>query len=38
MFRKKFLQIDVIKHVHELLQKNYVERNIIHARFSIYYY
>ena len=37
-FRKKFLQIDVIKHVHESLQKNHVERNITHARFSIHYY
>ena len=38
MFRKKFLQIDVIKHVYESLQKNYVERNIIYVRFNIYYY
>ena len=38
MFRKNFLQIDVIKHVHELLQKNHVEHNIIYARFNIYYY
>ena len=38
MFRKFFLQIDVIKHVHKSLQKNYVERNIIHVQFNIYYY
>ena len=38
MFRKKSLQIDVIKHVHESLQKDYVERNIIHAKLNVHYY
>ena len=38
MSRKKLLQIDVIKHVYESLQKNHVERNIIHAKFNVYYY
>ena len=38
MSRKKFLQIDVIKHVHESLQKDHVERNIIYARLSTHYY
>ena len=38
MFRKKFLQIDVIKHVHESLQKDHVERNITYARLNTHYY
>ena len=38
MFRKKFLRIVVIKHMHKLLQKNYADRNIIYERLNIHYY
>ena len=38
MFKKKSLQIDVIKHIHEFLQKEHVERIIIYERLSIHYY
>ena len=38
MFKKKLLQIDVIKHIHEFFQKKHVECIIIYERLSIYYY
>ena len=38
MLRKKLLQIDIIKYIYELLQKDYVERNITFTRLNIYYY
>ena len=38
MFKKKLLQIDVIKHIYEFFQKEHVERIIIYKRLNIYYY
>ena len=38
MFKKKLLQIDVIKHIHEFFKKKHVERIIIYERLNIYYY
>ena len=38
MFRKKFLRIVVIKHMHKSLQKNYVDRSIIYKQLNTHYY
>ena len=38
MSKKKLLQIDVIKHIHEFFQKEHVGRIIIYERLSIHYY
>ena len=38
MFRKKSLQIDVIKHIHEFFQKKHVDRIIIYNRLIAHYY
>ena len=38
MFKKKLLQIDVIKHIHEFFQKEHVGRIITYERLSTYYY